>query len=153
MRLPGGRGTCKFLGAWRPIDSTTSPNALRSAESRVRRSRWSPCVVDRWRVRAYNARMAAPAQRKYSVEVELPTEAYRHHPWDPEQLSQELRVLWLVEQVRERRLGYGKAAELAGMNKLDFVALLGRHKVSVFDYDPEERAAELQAGREIGSKK
>ena len=83
--------------------------------------------------------------KSYSLEIELPQEAFQHHPWRPEELAQELRTLWLIEQVRERRLGYGKAAQLAGIPKALFVRMLGDRHVSPVDYDSEELAHELAA--------
>jgi hypothetical protein len=58
--------------------------------------------------------------RAYAVEVELPIEAFRHRPWSPAEVASELRLLWLVEQVRQRQLGYAKAAELAGVPQAAF---------------------------------
>jgi hypothetical protein len=46
------------------------------------------------------------ASRPYAVEVELPAEAFRHQPWSAAEVSSDLRLLWLVDQVRQRRLGY-----------------------------------------------
>jgi predicted HTH domain antitoxin len=54
-----------------------------------------------------------------------------------------MRVLWLVEQVRGRRLGHGKAAELAGVSRERFLLVMGTHGVSPFDYDDDELAEEL----------
>jgi predicted HTH domain antitoxin len=54
-----------------------------------------------------------------------------------------MRLLWLVEQVRARRLGFGKAAELAGVPVAQFLLLMGRHHVTPFDYDEAELAREL----------
>jgi predicted HTH domain antitoxin len=49
-----------------------------------------------------------------------------------------LRTLWLIEQTRERRLGHGKAAELAGLPRARFLQRMGRHHVSPFDFDFDE---------------
>ncbi len=78
------------------------------------------------------------------LSVELPREALRHHPWDPQSIAQQMRVLWLLEQVRERRLGYGKAAELAGLPVAAFLDLMGKHAITPFDYDPAELAKEFR---------
>ncbi len=78
-----------------------------------------------------------------SVQVDLPEEAFRHHPWNPGEIAEELRVLWLLEQVRQRRLGHGKAAELAQMPLASFVRLMGTYGISPFDYDPGELEEEL----------
>lgn len=87
--------------------------------------------------------MTKTAAATRSVQVELPEEAFHHHPWDPAEIAVELRVLWLLEQVRQRRLGYGKAAELAAMPVAAFVRLMGKYAISPFDYDPGELEAEL----------
>jgi predicted HTH domain antitoxin len=54
-----------------------------------------------------------------------------------------MRVLWLLEEVRGRRLGHGKAAELAGVPLSDFLLLMGRHHITPFDFDDDELAREL----------
>jgi predicted HTH domain antitoxin len=79
-----------------------------------------------------------------SVPVELPREALRHRLWRPEEIAREMRTLWLVEEVRTRRLGFGKAAELSGLPVAAFLEEMGRHQVSAFDLDPDELEAELR---------
>jgi predicted HTH domain antitoxin len=92
--------------------------------------------------------MSAP--RPYKVEVDLPAEAFRHRPWSPSEVSSDLRLLWLVEEVRQRRLGYAKAAELAGLAQAAFVKILGAHHISVFDLDEEELEREIETGTRLG---
>ena len=43
------------------------------------------------------------------------------------------------------KISSGKAAELAGMSRVDFFAACGRYRVSLFNYPPEEIEAELAA--------
>lgn len=90
------------------------------------------------------------AARPYAVEVELPAEAFRHHPWSATEVSANLRLLWFVEQVRQRRMGYAKAAELAGMPQAEFVRVLGAHRISPFDLDEDELEREILAGEVMG---
>ena len=90
------------------------------------------------------------ATRTYAVEVELPAESFRHRPWSPAEVSLNLRLLWLVDQVRQRRLGYAKAAELAGMAQAAFVNVLGEHHISPFDLDDDELDREIGAGTTLG---
>lgn len=90
------------------------------------------------------------ASRPYAVEVELPAEAFRHRPWSASEVSSDLRLLWLVEEVRQRRLGYAKAAEFAGMPQATFVKVLGAHLVSPFDLDDDEVDRELKTGAALG---
>jgi predicted HTH domain antitoxin len=79
-----------------------------------------------------------------TIQVELPGDAFHFHPWEPRQIADEMRALWFVEQVRERRLGYGKAAELARIPEARFVELMGKHGVSPFDYDAEDLDEEFR---------
>ena len=89
------------------------------------------------------------ASHPYSVEVELPSEAFRHHPWSSVEVASDLRLLWLIDQVRQRRLGYAKAAELAGMPQAAFVKVLGTHHISALDLDDEELDREIQVGARL----
>jgi predicted HTH domain antitoxin len=54
-----------------------------------------------------------------------------------------MRLLWFLEEVRLRRLGFGKAAELSGLPVAQFLLLMGKHQISPFNYDEDELAREL----------
>jgi predicted HTH domain antitoxin len=77
------------------------------------------------------------------VTVDLPEEAFQHRPWSPQAVAQEMRLLWLLEEVRVRRLGFGKASELAGIPVASFLHLMGEHHITPFDYDESEIEREL----------
>ena len=87
---------------------------------------------------------------EYRVEVDLPAEAFAHAPFEREVIASRMRALWLIEMVRERRLGYGKAAELAQVPKAEFVLLMGKHGVSPIDFDADELRRELDSVAEVG---
>lgn len=61
----------------------------------------------------------------------------------PEDVARALSLLWLVEQVRTRQLGVGKAAELAGVSRAEFMGDLGARGVPVIDYPLEDFEREL----------
>jgi predicted HTH domain antitoxin len=42
------------------------------------------------------------------------------------------------------KLSSGKAAELAGMSRIEFFEMCGRYRVSIFNYSPEDLESELQ---------
>lgn len=92
----------------------------------------------------YTGPMSAQATKQRRVEVDLPAEAFSHHPWQPRQLAEELRLLWLLEQVRQRRLGFGKAAALAGTPVARFLELMRERNITPFDYDADELEQELR---------
>ena len=87
--------------------------------------------------------MSAVARKLRTVQVDLPGEVFDSRPWEPEAIADEMRSLWLVEQVRTRRLSHGRAAELSGLPRESFLLLMGRHGVTPFDYDADELAEEL----------
>jgi predicted HTH domain antitoxin len=62
------------------------------------------------------------------------------------------RIDWVVEQVRQRRLSYGKAAELLGVPKARFIQMLGQREVSSVDLDEKELAGEVRAAEEIAGR-
>lgn len=76
-----------------------------------------------------------------AVQVEIPRSVLGDV--EPSQLSVELRRLWAVEQVRRRRLGVGRGAEVAGMPRAAFMQVLGEHGVPVIDYPVEDLREEL----------
>ena len=84
---------------------------------------------------------AAPKTRP--VRIDLPEEVFEVRRWTQDELEDELRLLLLVELVRDRRMAYGRAAALAGMPIARFVRFMGRYGVSPFDYDPGELADEM----------
>ena len=61
-----------------------------------------------------------------------------------EEKSQE-KLLWLLEEVRARRLGFGKAAEIAELPLAKFLDLMGQHRITPFDYEEEELERELSS--------
>ena len=89
--------------------------------------------------------MSSAEKKSRAVQVDLPDEVFDVHPWDPDGIAEEMRLLWLLEQVRQRRIGHGKAAELADLPRAQFLMLMGQHQISPFDYDDDELAMELGA--------
>lgn len=86
--------------------------------------------------------MAATPKTR-AVRLDLPDEIFEVRRWSPDELEEELRLLLLIELVRDRRLACGRAAELAGMPIARFTRAMARHGVSPFDYEPGELAAEM----------
>jgi predicted HTH domain antitoxin len=71
----------------------------------------------------------------YEVRIEL-----------PESLSEEeAKTLLAVKSFEVGKLTLGQAARMAELSKRAFLEILGRHKVPVFNYSPEELRRELDA--------
>lgn len=55
-----------------------------------------------------------------------------------------VRVVTAVACFQDKKLSLGKAAQLAGYNRLDFLDLLAEKGIVVFDYDESFVESELQ---------
>ncbi|MCL4476295.1 MAG: UPF0175 family protein [Nitrospirae bacterium] len=73
-----------------------------------------------------------------------------------EEMEQHIRLMAALKMFELGKISSGKAAELAGMSRVEFFEVCGRYHVSIFNYPPEEIERELQkdleAARKISSK-
>ncbi len=74
--------------------------------------------------------------------IDLPTDV---DPAGTDALQVELRLLWVLNQVRRGRISVGKGAELASMDRWSFIALLGEHGIPVMAYPSSDLERELGA--------
>ena len=66
------------------------------------------------------------------------------------ELEQHIRLMAALKMFELGKVSSGKAAELAGMSRVEFLETCGRYHVSVFNYPPEEIEKELQRDLEDG---
>jgi predicted HTH domain antitoxin len=64
---------------------------------------------------------------------------------DDAALAVRLRLLWVLDQVRQHAISAGRGAELAGLPTGAFLNLMGQHGISPFDYDESDLATELRS--------
>ena len=62
-----------------------------------------------------------------------------------DELEAEIRLMAALKMFELGKISSGKAAELAGLSRVEFFDMCGRYRVPVFNYPPEELGAELQA--------
>ncbi len=55
----------------------------------------------------------------------------------------EVRVLLAVKLYVAERVSLGQAAKISGFSKRAFMEILGRHRIPVFRYSPEDLRQEL----------
>jgi predicted HTH domain antitoxin len=77
------------------------------------------------------------------VNILLPEEVLSFARLGKEEIKDEMRRLLLLELVREGKVPYGKAAELLGIGQAEFLQYMAQHKVSPFQFTPDELAEEL----------
>ena len=61
------------------------------------------------------------------------------------ELDQQVRLMAALKMFELGKISSGKAAELAGMSRVEFLDACGRYRVSVFNYAPGELEKELQS--------
>jgi len=66
-----------------------------------------------------------------------------------EEFSQELVYLSALMLYKRRKLSLGKAAELAGYNKIDFIFKLKAEDEAIFDYDNDEIDEIINASKQL----
>jgi predicted HTH domain antitoxin len=55
----------------------------------------------------------------------------------------EVKLLLAVKLYEVGKVSLGQAAKLAGFSKRAFIEVLGRYRIPVFDYSPEELRQEI----------
>ena len=78
-----------------------------------------------------------------TVSIEIPDTAFAALRKAPEQFAQEMRLAAAVKWYELGELSQGKAAEVAGLTRAEFINALARFKVSPLQYTAEELAEEL----------
>ncbi len=76
--------------------------------------------------------------------LEIPQEVVVLTGRSERELPHALKQLLAVELVKQGALTFGKAAELLGVGQAEFVAFLAEHKVSIFQFSPDELRKEVQ---------
>jgi len=69
-----------------------------------------------------------------------------------EELQAQIRLMAALKMFDLGKLSSGKAAELAGMSRIEFFEACDRYRVSLFNYPLEELEAEIQADLEAARK-
>jgi len=78
------------------------------------------------------------------LEVPLPKELVSILGFAQAQTVQTIQEFLMIGLYREGQISSGKAAELLGMTKREFIRLLARKGIPYFDYSPEELAEEFE---------
>lgn len=79
-----------------------------------------------------------------NLEVSLPKELFLGMGITKSKAAEEMRNLMVLEMFKKGRISSGKAAELLGMRKRDFIELLDEEEIPFFDHTKEELEEEFK---------
>ncbi len=70
----------------------------------------------------------------------------------PDELQAQIRLMAALKMFELGKLSSGKAADLAGLSRVEFFEMCGRYRVSLFNYSAEEVEAEVLGDLEAARK-
>jgi predicted HTH domain antitoxin len=73
-----------------------------------------------------------------TIQIEIPEEVLISLKETPETISRELRILAAVKLFELGKLSSGRATQLAGISRVEFLMLLGCYQVSPFSLTTEQ---------------
>jgi len=79
-----------------------------------------------------------------TISFEIPQDLLASLKIGAADLGREVRLLAAIAYFREKKLSLGKAAQLAGLNRLAFMDVLSQKGVVIFDYDESVLKSELR---------
>jgi predicted HTH domain antitoxin len=69
-----------------------------------------------------------------------------------EEMEQYIRLMAALKMFELGKISSGKAAQLAGMSRVEFLEACGKYRVSIFNYPPEEAEQEIKKDLETLNK-
>ena len=78
------------------------------------------------------------------IQIEVPEEIFLSLKETPEEFTQEVHRAAAAKLYEMGKMSSGRAAELAGMSRIQFLQDMGHYGVSIFDLTHEELEQDLQ---------
>ena len=81
-----------------------------------------------------------------TISLELPEEIFSASRRSPEEFVREMRLAAAIHWYARGEISPEKAAQIAGLDRTDFLLALARERVDAFVVDIEDRKRELNRG-------
>jgi predicted HTH domain antitoxin len=78
-----------------------------------------------------------------TISIELPESIFHTLGKSPDELARDMKIAAAVKWYELGSISQGKAAEIAGLNRIEFMDVLIRYQVSPFQYTAVELAEEI----------
>jgi predicted HTH domain antitoxin len=78
-----------------------------------------------------------------NITVNLPDTAFSALRKTPDEFGQEMRIAAAIKWYELEQISQGKAAEIAGLTRAEFILALSRYQVSPFQYGEADLSREL----------
>lgn len=78
-----------------------------------------------------------------NIAFDLPAATFSALRKTPDKFAQEMRIAAAIKWYELEQVSQGKAAEIAGLTRAEFIEALSRYKVSPFQYTEADLAQEL----------
>ena len=81
-----------------------------------------------------------------TITLELPSDVFSALRRSPEEFAREMRIAAAIHWYSQGEISQGKAAQVAGMTRVEFIDELARRKIDAFVVDGEDLRKELDRG-------
>ena len=82
--------------------------------------------------------------KKTDIRYKIPEEILTSLNQDEKEFTKQSRLFTALQLFKNHKLSFGKAAELAGISKNEFLIELDRNNIDYLSYDSEELKSELE---------
>lgn len=86
------------------------------------------------------------------AQIEMPNEVLTALGTTKQQLPQKLKELVALKLFQEGKISSGKASELVGINRMEFIKVLANNNISFFKQTPDELAEDIAVAKEMMQK-
>ena len=80
--------------------------------------------------------MGADTMKTEELKIKYPSGFERAVHLSKEEMEHHIRLMAALKMFELGKVSSGKAAELAGMSRVEFIEICSRYRVSVFNYTP-----------------